>query len=605
MEEKKEKGKNSKRVVIAAAVVVCALLIAFGGIVIWQRGAGGPAAFDDYMDELFKENIVGNTVNLHYTLAHPENYGIQDYEISLGSFVMEDFEKDYKDMEAVKKRLLGFDKNELTREQQLTYDIVLDYVETELSVKDLTLYTEVLGPTTGYQSQLPVVLAEYTFRTQRDIEDYLALLSKVDEMTEQIIAFEKEKAKAGLFMSDYAADAIIGQCEEFISNPEENYMIDVFNDKIDAFEGLSEEEKESYREKNHAIITSEIVEAYQTLIDGLTALKGSGTNELGLCYYENGKEYYEYLLRSGTGSDLSVKKQKKRIEKFITDYFRSVYEVMSHYPDIYDALEAYEFPDMEPEAMLQDLTKKIEEDFPAPPEVDYTIKYVHPSMQEDMSPAFYLTTPIDDIQNNLIYINRKHLGQESEGGRSLYTTLAHEGYPGHLYQNACTASGNLPLVRSLFSFPGYAEGWATYVEFEYAYDYAGDDVAVESMFAGDKEIVADVLAGNEAVSLALLGYIDLGIHYDGWDREDMADYLADFGVTDKNTVDEFFDIIVEEPGNYLSYVVGYLEILDLREKAEEKLGEKFSAREFHEFLLEIGPAPFYVIEEYMEGWMEG
>ena len=115
----------------------------------------------------------------------------------------------------------------------------------------------------------------------------------------------------------------------------------------------------------------------------------------------------------------------------------------------------------------------------------------------------------------------------------LYTTLAHEGDPGHLYQNAYTASGNLPLIRNLFSFTGYAEGWATYVEFEYAYDYAGAD-----------ETLADLLAGNEACLLGLMAYIDIGIHYDGWDREDVAEYLADFGVEDQDATDEIFDYVV-------------------------------------------------------------
>ncbi|NBJ93194.1 DUF885 domain-containing protein [Parablautia muri] len=587
-----EAKKHSYKLLAAIAAVAGVLLIGIVGTVMWLLKADSPSAFDGYMDTLFKEDIVENTINLHYTLAHPENYGITDYEISLGSFTTKDFEENYKELEEIRARLLKFNRKSLSKEQQLTYDILLDYVDTELSVKDLALYSEVLGPTTGYQAQLPVILAEYAFRTKRDIEDYLALLSKVKEMAGQIIEFEQDKAQAGLFMSDYAADAIIAQCEEFISEPEDNYMIDVFDDKIDAFAGLTQEEKEEYQKRNHDLITGDVVEAYQILIDGLKDLKGSGKNELGLCYYENGKEYYEYLLRSGTGSDVSVNKQKKRIEKYIRDYFQTVYDAMSENPHIYDEIMEYQFPDMEPEAILEDLLGKIGEDFPDPPQVEYTIKYVHPSMQENMSPAFYLTTPVDDIQNNLIYINQKHTGGDAESGTELYTTLAHEGYPGHLYQNAYTVSGNLPLIRNLFSFTGYAEGWATYVEFEYGYDFAGAD-----------ETLADVLAGNEATLLALSAYIDIGIHYDGWDREDVAEYIAGFGTTDQDAIDEIFNYIVEEPGNYLSYFIGYLEFLDLRERAEEELGDAFDAKQFHDFVLRTGPAPFYIIEEYMEDWM--
>ncbi len=588
-----EGKKRSGRLLLAVAVVAGILVFGAVGMVVWLDKTNGPAAFDAYVDTLFKEDVAENTINLHYTLAHPENFGITDYEISLGSYGVDDFKENVRELEEMKDRLLRFNRKNLSKEQRLTYDILLDYVETELSVKDLTLYTEVLGPTTGYQSQLPVVLAEYTFRTRRDIEDYLSLLSQMDEMAGQIIAFEEEKAQAGLFMSDYAADAIITQCEDFISEPEGNYMIDVFNDKISAFEGLTEEEKEGYRKENHDLVTGEVVKAYRTLIDGLRALKGSGKNELGICYYEDGKAYYEYLLRSGTGSDVSVKKQKKRIERYIKDYYQMLYHALGENPEIYEDIMAYQFPDMEPEEILEDLKGKIGEDFPDPPKVGYTVKYVHPSMEENMSPAFYLTTPVDDIQNNLIYINQKQTGAEAEGKMELYTTLAHEGYPGHLYQNAYTASGNLPLIRNLFSFTGYAEGWATYVEFEYAYDYAGAD-----------ETLADLLAGNEACLLGLMAYIDIGIHYDGWDREDVAEYLADFGVEDQDATDEIFDYVVEEPGSYLSYFIGYLEFLDLREMAKEELGNAFDVKQFHDFILRTGPAPFYIIEDYMEEWME-
>lgn len=206
-----------------------------------------------------------------------------------------------------------------------------------------------------------------------------------------------------------------------------------------------------------------------------------------------------------------------------------------------------------------------------------------------MSPAFYLTTPIDDLQNNLIYIN----AQKNTEDTNLYSTLAHEGYPGHLYQNAYTNSGDMPLIRSLMSYNGYSEGWATYVEFEYSYDYMGMS-----------EGLADVASTNTALSLGLYAYADMGVHYDGWDRDDLADYLAEFGIEGEDVVDDVFNALVEEPANYLSYFVGYLQFVELRDMARKELGRHFDTKEFHKFLLETGPAPFYIIENYMEEWMK-
>lgn len=573
-----------------ACLALCGCMFLSGCLGPVQEEKTTGEAFEAYTDELFKEEIVKNTVNLHYTLAYPENYGITDYETSLGVFSLENMEESYQELEQMRQELLEFEPSELTEEQRLTYDILMDYAETELSVEDLMLYTEVLSPTLGYQSQLPVILAEYTFRTEQDIEDYLSLAAQMDEMFADVIAFEEQKAKAGLFMPDYAANAVIDQCSEFIMDIEQNYMIEVFDEKIEAFEGLSEEEKTAYKEQNYTIITTEVAEGFQTLIEGLSSLKGSATNEQGLCYYEDGSRYYEYLVRQATGSDSTVKELEERTEAFIEACLYNIRDAVAEHPDILDQVMDYRFPITEPDAIMQDLIGKVSEDFPEPPEVNYTIKKVHPSMQEHMSPAFYLTTPVDDIGNHVIYINEKYLGTDAT--MDLYPTMAHEGYPGHLYQNSYTNSCNLPLVRNLLSYPGYSEGWATYVEF---YSYG---------ISGLEEQLAKVLEWNQAATLGLYAYLDMGIHYDGWSRKDAAEYLAGYGISDEGVADAIYETMVEEPANYLSYFIGYLEFLNLRDIAEEELGEAFVAKEFHQFLMETGPAPFYVLEAHMENWIK-
>lgn len=545
--------------------------------------------FDAYMDEIFLSELPLNTVNLHYTLAYPENYGITDYDVCLGSYSLEEMEESYQEIEETRERMLEFDREKLTEEQKITYDIVMDHIDTELSAKDLVLYSEILGPTTGYQAQLPVILAEYTFRTERDIEDYLELLTQMDDLFAEIIVFEQKKSEAGLFMSDAVADEIIDQCEEFIADPEHNYMIDVFNDKIEAFEGITEEEREEYRRRNTEAITTDVMNAFSILIDGLTELKGTGTNELGLCYYDDGKEYYEYLVRTDTGSAMSVEEMKKQTDAYIDQCLMNMLDSIYTYPELEDEIYDYEFPVTEPEEILIDLQEKIKADFPELPDVNYTIKKVHPSMEEHESPAFYLTTPIDDSENHVIYINDKYLGEDSN--MDLYTTLAHEGYPGHLYQDVYTNSCGLAPVRSLFSYSGYAEGWATYVE-NYAYGLSGLD----------KEL-AKFLAWNNAATLGLYAYADMGIHYDGWGREELAEYLSDYGY-DEEVANEIFDIIVEEPAVYLRYFVGYLEIIGLRNSMSKKMGDDFTLKDFHQFLMEIGPAPFDIIEAHMDTWIE-
>ena len=576
------KGKLMKRRVLCLLLAFCLFLTGCAGI---SLGKSEGERFDEYTEAMFKEEIAQNTINLHYTLAYPENYGITDYDISLGEFTMEDFEDSVDELEKMKKELEGFDKSRLNEEQKLTYDLLMDYVDTELPVADLYLYSELLSPLKGYQSSLPILLAEYTFRKKQDIEDYLLLLEEIDDVFENIMVFEKAKADAGLFMPDFAIDGTIEQCEQFIEDPENNYMIEVFNDKIDAFSGLSEEEKEEYKERNKTLITTEVVDGYQMLIDELSDLKGSGVNDRGLYYYDDGVRYYEYLIRTSVGTDESVEDLQERTWEYILTCFMNMYECMQENPDVYDALYDYEYPLTDPDEIMKDLMEKTKEDFPAPPEVDYTIKYVHPSMEEHESPAFYLTPPIDDIENNVIYINRKDLDDE------IYTTIAHEGYPGHLYQTVSASEHGLALVRNLLSYSGYSEGWATYVEM-YSYGISGLD-----------EDIANILAWENGVNLGISAYIDMGVHYDGWDLDDVNDFLADFGIEDGETAKEIYELIVEEPSYYLTYFIGYLEFLNLRDKSEDKLEEDFTLKDFHKFIIEIGPAPFYIIEDRMDDWI--
>ena len=535
--------------------------------------------FDAYTEDLFLREITLNTLNLHYTLAHPENYGITSYEPSLGSFNLEDMKQTYETLKELKEELAAFSYIELEKEQQLTYDIMMDYINTELSVEDLLLYAEVLGPVTGYQAQLPVLLAEYKFRTVQDVEDYLVLVSMVDELFTELVAFEQAKSEAGLFMPDYAADEIIDQCRQFIETPEENYMIEMFETEIAALEGLSKEQKQTYIDKNKELITTELVDGYRILVDGLENLKGTGVNDKGLYYFKDGIRYYEYLVRSVTGSSQSLPELMTATKEYIDKSLRLKQDILTVNPNAMNDWYTYEFCETEPERILEDLKAKLQEDFPELPESSYVVKYVHPSMEEHMSPAFYLTPPVDDAANNVIYIN------QSQADRDLYITMAHEGYPGHLYQNVYTASKELPLIRNLFSCQGYSEGWATYAEY-YAYGLGG----LEKDFA-------DVLMLSESAVLGIYAYVDMGIHYLGWDVSQVEAFLASYGLGNSEAAQMMFELMVEEPASYLSYFVGYLEILKLQETAMETWGSNYSLKKFHEAILSLGPAPFELLEK--------
>lgn len=542
--------------------------------------------FTSFTNRIFATEVQQDTITLNFSLADPKAYGIDNPEVTFGEFSVKSIEDNLIRSENYLSTLKQFNYNELSESDKLTYDILKKDLELELELGDYILYTEILGPTTGIQAQLPVLLAEYNFYNKNDIETYLKLLPQVYTYFKDIALFEKEKSEAGLYMNDDVANNIINQCNNFIEDKENNYLIEIFNERIDNFPGLTKKEITNYKKLNQKAVVSYIIPAYELLIKELGKLKGTGTNEGGLAHYKKGKEYYEYLLATRTGSAKSVPELKKMLESSINTNLLKLSTIITKNPSVYDVATNPTYSLTDPSEIVEYLKAGIERDFPAPPEVNYSIKYVHQSLQEYLSPAMYLIPAVDNYQDNIIYINNNPSYDMSQ----IYPTIAHEGYPGHLYQSVYFRSKNPSPIRSLLSFGGYVEGWATYVEYHSFYS-AGFDLDVASF-----------LDASMAANMALYCRLDIGIHYDGWSLAETTDYLKQFGLTDDKTIQTLYTTMLDEPALYPQYGVGYLEFINLKNIAKKELGNKFNLKEFHTFLLDIGPSQFDVIESRLHTW---
>ena len=547
-------------------------------------------SFDLLTEDLFKDYVTQNLINLHYTLAHPENFGITEYPITYGDFTIPVMQKEMKEDKELLDTLDSIDRKHLTKDQQLTYDILKSYLKTELLSEGMELYYEPLAPTIGLQAQLPVLLAEYTFYDKQDVEDYLGLLNKTDEYYAQLIDFEKQKSEAGLFMCDPVLDQVLDSCEGYLLSPEHSFLTETFATRLDTVEGLTEEEKNSYIEQNRQALEEHFIPAYQLLKDELEKLRGTGTTDSGMWSLPKGSDYYKYLIASATGTSYNtVEELKKAIEGQINSDLLSMSLILKENDQISGLLDNYSFKLTDPEAILEDLRGQVNKDFPELPECNYTVKYVPKALEQSLSPAFYLTPPLDNFKDNVIYIN----GREENSNVDLYTMLAHEGYPGHLYQNVYFSSLEPCHLRMLLSFSSYSEGWATYVE---NYSYGLDN--------GLDPKLAQVLAYNNAVTLGLHALLDININYFKWTKEDTANYLGQYyNIEGTNIVDDIYYTMIANPTNYLEYYVGYLEIINMRNQAQKKQKEQFDLKEFHKFILDIGPAPFNVITSYFKEWM--
>lgn len=548
-------------------------------------------AFDAFTEEIFRDSIKQNTISLHYYLTDPQAFGITDYPITLGQYSSQAIRDSQENNKALLTQLeTDFDYDVLTENQQLTWDILKATLETSLACEEYPLYYEYLSPNMGIQAELPILLAEYHFYGRQDVEDYLAVLSILPGTFAQLIAFENEKSQAGLFMCDESVDQVVKGCQDIIADPENHFLIEVFADKINQLEELTEEEKNAYMEQNRQLMAEAFFPAYQLLIDGMAVLKGSGTNPGGLAGFSNGKKYYEALVKTATGSGRSIKDMKTLLLNRLNEDLSAINEILKDNESLYSQALDFSFSLTDPEEILTDLKEKIKTDFPAlETETTYTVKTVHPSLEDVMSPALYMVAPIDRLSENTIYINEKQSGDN----RMLYATLAHEGYPGHLYQTVFSCSKAPCNLRRIISFPGYSEGWGIYAEY-YAYSL---DTQADSR-------LAQIRAHNFSASMAIYALLDIYINYDNWDLEKTADFLKEcYGVENNAASEATYHMIVAEPGYYLKYYVGYLEFCQLRNTAEQRLGEAFSLTEFHRFILETGDCPFWVLSQYMEKWI--
>lgn len=601
----------------------CLLLLFFlgsAGLLFWYLSADS-FRFHRAADDLFKETLSEDALSLHYTLADPSDYGIHPGKAALPCYKSGDSAAAAASAAQYYNRLNSIRQDRLSKEDAYTCALLLDYLEQEIYGKRYTYYEEPLSPSSGTQSQLPLLLAEYTFRTKEDVDNYFSLLGSVPDYLESLLSFEKDKADAGFFMPDEDLEEVIFQCTSIITSESlregSHFLQSTFKSRLENLsEDFSAEEIQSLCQKNDQILSKQVLPAYEKLADGLTLLYGSNKYQGGLAAYPGGKSYYTWLLSKSSASS----RPPEEVMELLQNTFRSGYNQLKVLVTEYQSigtqaavsgnsagLEAHDnpapaqstltlasfnerFPLSEPEEILVKLQSQMTEDFPALSQVSEEhiycqVKDVNPALEAYTSPAFYLTPPVDDSFHNTICINRASTSE----GLDLYTTLAHEGYPGHLYQTVysqlyAASQGENP-VRELLYFGGYTEGWAYYTEM-LSYEYAAQLTDQDSDL-----LLCQITSLQKNLQINLYCILDLSMHYYNVSKEKILDTLEAFGIGEESG-ERIYNYIRTEPANYLKYYLGYLEMLKLREQAENLWEEDFSLYKFHQFVLEAGPSDF-------------
>lgn len=549
-------------------------------------------AFEEFTDGLFKELIVDDTLSLHTLLEHPDEYGITDYDVTLGRIDTDSLD-DTSDITQCITELTAFDRNFLSKKQTITYDYLLSYLQTRLCYSDLDLYDTQLTPTIGIQIELPLVFSEYTFVEKKDVDEYITLLCDVDSYFANLIEYENMRASKGLTKEDSLLDDIISSCQSVIDSvnktgSSDRLFIDDFNTRIDALTFISDDEKAEYKKLNLDAINNHVIPGYQALIDGLSALKGTNRYTGGICSYPDGQRYYEGLLEQTLGWSKSVDEYNSLLEDYMRGYMLVMRKLVQKDSSLIDSLSRYSFNMTEPESIIEDLKKRITDDYPELDEAGYSIKYVSDSLRDYASPAMYFMPQIDNPDINSIYINNS--GTDSS---DIYPVLSHESYPGHMYQTQYFLKTNPSLIRSYIKPGGYMEGWASYVEV-HSYEYNNNN----------NDNLNTLAKCNYALTLCLHAIGDIGVNYYGWDEARLSSYLSNWGFNSPDTAHWMYTALIANPGNYCKYVLGFIGFEELKKQAQKYLGSDFSLKEFHRYILETGPVQFDILFSNLKEWEE-
>ena len=549
--------------------------------------------FDRFLNSCFREYAAENTVTLHFKLSNPSAYGIKTpVSPTYGDFSSDTLKKNCSRSKELLQKLYTFPTSSLTKKQKLTWQIFQDYLNESIMNEKYILYSSPLG-TNGLQSEIPVTLSEYRLDNEKDIKDYLSLVNQVPELFTQILDFEQERRNAGLISPSFVISDTIDQIDQFLNASEENNpLIQSFEDRLTEVESLSKDQKASYIANNRLLVTDKVLPAYKSLKTSLQAYTNDSKNTSSkerLCEYKNGQDYYKFLLMSNVGTDFSpedcitiLEAQLKNTVKDISSLTAKNKDLYTEYLSATPALSA-------PKEIMNTLKNDSLIDFPEIKNISCQLKNVPDALSGTSACAFYLVPPIDSTKDNIIYINKSRVDSNE-----LFSTLAHEGYPGHLYQTNYFLTTNPSPLRTFLHCAGYDEGWGTYAQL-YSYNFIEFKNVDEQTTKQLRQLYRD----NDLLSLSLSSLCDLYVNYKNYDENALANYLQTYGI-DKDGAQNLYRYVIENPTTYLSYSIGCYELDQLKQTMADSLGKAFKISDFHEAVLNVGSCNFAILRQEIE-----
>lgn len=575
--------KIIQRILMAALALTVALPVSAVPVSAETSASSDNESFEKYMSQEFVD-AMNNTdyMTQAYQVKDLESYGITQADPNDGFKELIDPQAAEK-TEASLKKLKEFDYATLSTRQQHDYDVYLNELQLEQEQEQLQDYKNYWDGSSGLQSNLVTNFEEFPFRKAEDFDAYVIMITKVGDYLDQAVAFTEKQAATGYFMTDSALDSVEEQIDSFTSKTTDNELIISFSDQVDQFDGLTDAEKADYKQKVSDAVQQDMIPAFQKTRDALEKLRGSRKVDGGLSGFEKGKEYYSYLTRSESSTELSV-------EDLMDLTGSAIKGAVSDYSDLYQKYgsdkETGTLSIGDADANLKYLKSHMDE-VPTGPDLSYKVSYLDESIANPNIVAYYVNPAIDDFGDNVIKVN----GSNIDDSISLYETLAHEGFPGHCYQITWYLASSPYPIRTFISNLGYTEGWAMYSE----------TMAIKR--SGLDEYSQEMSTINNIIGYCIGAYADLGVNGLGWDEKELESKFEDLGLN-SDLADSTYQDALDTPGRLMAYGCGMAWMLALRDKAETALGSKFDEAAYNEVVLENGPRDYELVSSDVDAFIE-
>lgn len=515
--------------------------------------------------------------------------------------------------------LNSYNRDDLSAEEQLYYDITMTTVNDALPMLDMpgpfspnfpSIYrmSQLAGPHLG----LPQILqSAHPVTNIEEAEDFIARLNAVNDNFAGFLEAWNADIEAGLIPPKFGLEKASATLANFLSDdPKTSPYYGIFAGKIDALEGLSDEQKADLLARAEAAIVESVNPGYAALKARVDELIPEASWEAGVWAKPGGEAYYKVATKIFSGTDLTPEQIHQigldEVTRILAERERILIEAGLTEGTQAERIQTlvadlnlvFTNDDEGREGILQYLadnkafmTENAPDYFAVIPETDFEIQRI-PAFSEASAPGGYYTPPtLDGSRPGIFWINLQDPSQANIP--SLKSLLYHEAVPGHHFElaQALTATDR-PIFRRLFFSSNYSEGWALYAEF-----------LAEEMGAYENDPVGNLgRLGSELFRAARL-VVDTGMHAKKWSREDALNFMVEtYDAPEAAFVSEIERYAVW-PGQALSYKMGMLKIIELREKAFAAMGDDFDIKVFHQLILGEGSMPMSVVEKRVNDWI--